>query len=141
MIQSFWKIENICCAQEKTQNVHKKILGTKCKIKRTKDKKENLVAIPQTLELLCTKCGKTKEPINNSTKTKTTSKVKKWKSNSCACAIKIWNTTPFWSSLARIFSLYKLVDWSLNVATKFDAWNITTIIEAWNLQYNNTKPM
>ncbi len=59
----------------KTQNVHKKILGTKCKIKRTKEKKENLVVVLQTLELLCMECEKTNKPINNSTKTKMTSKV------------------------------------------------------------------
>jgi hypothetical protein len=64
------------CIRKKTQNVCKKTLGTKCKIKRTKEEKENLVVL-QTLNLSCMECAKTKEPINNSTKTKTTSKVKK----------------------------------------------------------------
>jgi hypothetical protein len=63
----------------------KRILGTKCKIKRTREKKENIVVgFLQILKLLCMKCEKTIEFV--STKKKT-SKLKKWKGKTHACVL------------------------------------------------------
>jgi hypothetical protein len=53
----------------------KRILGTKCKIRRTGEKKENIVVgFLQILKLLCMKCGKIVEFVSKKTKT---SKLKK----------------------------------------------------------------
>jgi hypothetical protein len=54
----------------------KKSQRIKCKIKRTKEKKNPNIIFLQYSKLLCTKCGRTKELVNNYMKAKATSKQK-----------------------------------------------------------------
>jgi hypothetical protein len=54
----------------------KRILGAKCKIERTREKKENIVVGFLQILKLCMKCEKTVEFVSKKTKT---SKLKKWK--------------------------------------------------------------
>jgi hypothetical protein len=60
----------------KSKMLIKRILGAKCKIERTREKKENIVVGFLQILKLCMKCEKTVEFVSKKTKT---SKLKKWK--------------------------------------------------------------